>query len=118
MKAWMSAAAIGLVCVTPARSAAKPQMLVTKEEAARRDVAAPELRGLFPGPAIKLATPSADALSHPLASPLHLKIDFTPRNGADVDVTNVKLVYLKSPAADLTHRILPSIRAVGLTVPI
>ena len=88
--------------------------LVSAEEAARPDAPPRLVRGLFPGPTIRLAVPSESALGQPLRSPLHLRIEFVPHNGSRVDPSSVRMTYLKSPMVDLTPRIAPAVAEQGI----
>jgi hypothetical protein len=114
VKAWVAGIVVGLSLATGAGASSTGEALVTAEEAARPDAPVRVSRGLFPGPAIKLMLPSQATLERPLASPFRLKFEFTPRNDAKVDLSSVKMTYLKSPAADLTPRILASITVGGI----
>lgn len=87
--------------------------LITALEAARAP-AATSTRALFPGPAVTLAAPSTVDLARPITGAFRLALTFTPRNGATIKPSGVKLVYLKAPLVDLTPRVLPSISASGI----
>jgi hypothetical protein len=91
-------------------------LLVTSEEAARPDAVIRVHRGLFPGPSIKMTIPDEGATSQPLVTPFRLRFEFTPRNDAKVDLASVRMTYLKTPAADLTPRILSSLSAAGINL--
>ncbi len=105
----------GLVVVAAfhAQPSVAQELLVTAAEAARPP-AAGNTRGLFPGPAVTLAAPSTADLARPLVGTFRLALTFTPRNGATIKPSGVRLVYLKAPLVDLTARVLPSISANGI----
>lgn len=105
---WLAAMACAV-----AQPGAAQELLVTPAEAARAP--APETtRGLFPGPTVKLAAPDAAELARPLNGAFRLAVTFTPRNGATIKPSEVRLVYLKTPLVDLTSRVLSSISASGI----
>src|SRR5205807_7310327 len=71
--------------------------------------------GVSRGPSITLVSPNpSDANTH---SPVRLELKFEGRGGAQVDVGTLKLVYVKSPAVDLTDRIKAFAKPAGISVP-
>jgi len=50
-------------------------------------------------------------------SPVRLELKFEGRGGAQVNVETLKLVYVKSPAVDLTDRIKAFAKPAGISVP-
>ena len=98
---------LALVCA----SSANAEVLITEAEAKLPNSpdAAMTMRGLTRGPAIEQVEPSADS-----KSPLKLKIKFVTRNNVDIDVSSVKLTYLKVPVVDLTARIKQYVKSSGI----
>ena len=90
---------------------AKP--LITDKEA-KLPAAKGELktRGISRGPGIKVLSPSADGAA--VSSPFDLKIQFESRGGNKIDPKSVKVLYLKSPAVDLTDRMKAAISESGI----
>jgi hypothetical protein len=69
-------------------------------------------RGLTRGPTVDQVSPPADAAAP--AGPLTLDVSFEAHNGATVDLSTVKVTYLKQPAIDLTQRLKPYITPKGI----
>ena len=90
---------------------AKP--LITDKEA-QLPAAKGELktRGISRGPGVKVM--SSDLANGVVKSPFDLKVKFEPRGGNKIDLSSVKVVYLKSPAVDLTDRVKPTISNDGI----
>jgi hypothetical protein len=91
-------------------------VLVTAEEAAlppAPQAAAIVLtnRGITRGPRISLLVPEAS-----VSSPFELKVAFRAHGGSKINPDSIKLVYLKSPAVDLTTRVRPFVSRSGLDV--
>ena len=90
--------------------------LITPEEAALPAVQGEALtRGISRGPGVELVSPNTDF--GPVKAPFELKIAFAPRGGSKIDPASVKVVYLKSPAIDLTPRLQDAITATGIVLP-
>lgn len=85
--------------------------LISPEEAALPEGTAMHKRGIFPGPKIEVSSPSAAA---PVKSPINLHVNFKPRNGSTVDLSSVRISYLKKNTVDLTQRLKGSISAEGI----
>ena len=68
-------------------------------------------RGITRGPTIRQVSPDPD---QPIKSPFTLKVTFEPRGGAKIDLSTVKVIYLKSPAVDLLDRVKPGISEGGI----
>lgn len=77
--------------------------LITVEEAARPPAVDTAPRGISRGPGIRQMAP--DQNSGPVKSPLSFKVAFEARGGSKINPGTVKVVYLKSPAVDLSDRI-------------
>lgn len=75
-------------------------------------VAAPASRSITRGPGIRILSP--DTGSPSLASPFALQIAFEPHGGAKIDLSSVKLTYLRSPNVDLTERIKAGLSEKGI----
>ena len=91
--------------------------LITPEEAALPAGPVPglQLRGSptrRPNVIIIWPPPAAGALQ----SPINLKLQFRAFGGAVVDPNSVVVTYLKTPAIDITQRIMPFISAEGIDI--
>ena len=64
------------------------------------------------GPGIRILSPDAGSLS--LASPFPLQIAFEPHGGAKIDLSTVRLTYLRSPSVDLTERVKAGLSEKGI----
>lgn len=99
---------IGIV----AQRYAAAEVLITETEAALPASAGPLAnRGISRGPAIKLESPEADTF---VSTPFAFKVKFEPRGGAKIDLSTIKVIYLKSPLVDLTSRLRHSISSNGI----
>lgn len=87
---------------------ATAETLITETEAALPAANGITMRGVTRGPSVKLINPSETK------SPFALKVVFEAHGGAKVEPSSVKVVYLKSPAVDITDRVKPFITANGI----
>lgn len=96
-----------------AAAAAQAAPLILEAEASlpNAQVTEPRMRGITRGPAIRQVSPEPGAI---LKSPFNLKLAFEPRGGAAIDMTSVKVVYLKSPSVDLIERVRPGLSERGI----
>ena len=106
-----------LAGLSAAATQANAFQLITPEEAALPAGPAPglQLRGSptrRPNVTITSPPPAAGALR----SPLNLKLQFRAFGGAVVDPNSVVVTYLKTPAIDITQRIMPFISADGINI--
>jgi hypothetical protein len=111
------AALVCLAGLSAAATRANAFQLITPEEAALPAglVPALQLRGSptrRPNVTIIWPPPAAGALR----SPLNLKLQFRAFGGAVVDPNSVVVTYLKTPAIDITQRIMPFISAEGINI--
>jgi hypothetical protein len=58
----------------------------------------------------------ARAADADVKSPVHLKLKFESFGGAKIDLSSVKVTYLKKPAVDLTERLASVTQAGGIDV--
>ena len=86
-------------------------LIGAKEAALPPAVGTVATRGISRGPAIKLTSHEADT---PVVAPFDFKVSFEPRGDAKIDTSSVKVVYMKSPFVDLTHRLKSAISANGI----
>jgi hypothetical protein len=93
---------------------AQAQLLITEKEAALPAANTVATRAITRGPAIHVISP--DPASTLVKSPFALKVGFEPRGGAKIDPTLVKVVYLRSPAVDLSDRIKVGLTEKGITL--
>lgn len=86
--------------------------LITPKEAELPDVP-PTLstRGISRGPTIKMNSPESNA---PVVSPFEFKVSFDARGESKIDLSSVKVIYMKSPFVDLTPRLKSAISANGI----
>ena len=74
--------------------------LITEAEAALPAAAGSvTMRGITRGPTIKMVSPGDTK------SPFELKLKFEAHGGAKIEPSSLKVVYLKSPAVDITDRV-------------
>ena len=83
---------------------ARAEILITEQEAMRPAAAAAKetARGIFRAPRIQLVSPSQ---AEPVTSPVNLKLKFESFGGTKIDQDSIKVIYLKTPAVDLTPRL-------------
>jgi hypothetical protein len=112
-RTWVVAAIALTFGLGPATSADKV-VLITADEAAQPAQPAGELnrRGVTRGPKIVLVSPASAAAT----SPLHVQFKFETFGGARIDSKDVKVVYLKKPAIDLTDRVKPFVQGSGIDI--
>lgn len=94
---------------------ARAEVLITAEEAKTADaVNVPvNTRGVTRAPGIEQESPEPGQSA---TSPLSLKIKFQPRNNVPIDLSSVKLVYLKAAPIDLTGRIAKHVKPTGIVM--
>ena len=94
-------------------------VLITPDEALRPKAPQGDLTfraGVSRGPTITLVSPKPTDKT--VQSPVHLELKFEGRGGAQVDVNSLKLIYIKSPAIDLTERVKSFAKPAGIDVPL
>jgi hypothetical protein len=99
-----------------AQSAPSRLVLITEQEAKLPAQPAANLTmraGITRGPKVALVSPPGE---NNVKSPLHLQLKFESFGGAKIDLSSIKVTYLKNPAVDLTERLKPSLLAGGLDV--
>lgn len=112
--AGVSAAILLGACVSVPACA---QVLITEQEAKLPPAAgavAMSSRGVTRRPRVELVSPAKGTAP---TSPLRLQIKFAPFSGATVDPASVKVIYMKSPAVDLTSRVKAFTQPTGIDVP-
>ncbi len=111
----------GALCLIGFLAAATPAaaiQLVTEQEAALPPdrIPALELRGSptrRPSAVIVSPPPSAGVMK----SPVSFKVKLQAHGGARIDPDSIVVTYKKTPAIDITQRIMPFITADGIDVP-
>lgn len=100
-----------LMAVSAGASAQSLQLI--KDEEAKLPAAAvkPPTRAITRGPAVKLASPDSVTGAFPL------KVTFEPRGESKIDLSSVKVEYLKGPGVDLTDRLKAGIKPGGIEIP-
>ncbi len=71
-------------------------------------------RAITRGPGVRVISP--DTASPTLTSPFKLNIAFEPRGGAKIDLSTVKVTYLKSPSVDLLDRVRNGLTEKGISL--
>jgi hypothetical protein len=91
---------------------AQAVQLITPDEA-RLPLAAtkPATRAITRGPGIKLSTPEQVSGQFPF------KVAFEPRGESKIDVSSVKVEYLKGSVIDLTPRLKSNAKPEGIEIP-
>jgi len=69
-------------------------------------------RAITRGPGIKVVSP--DVSAEKVASPFPLRIAFEPRGGSKIDLSSVKLTYLKTPSVELLDRVKGGLSEKGI----
>ena len=69
-------------------------------------------RGITRGPKIELIGKTDSA-----KSPMRLQLKFESFGGAKIDTDSLKVIYMKSPAVDLTPRLKPFVQPTGIDLP-
>ena len=99
-----------------AQSASPNLVLITEQEAKLPELPVVSLirrAGVTRGPKVILVSP-ADSY---VKSPVHLQIRFESFGGAKVDLSSVKVTYVKIPPVDLSTRLASVTQASGINVP-
>lgn len=95
------------------QSAAPAEVLITEAEA--RLPAPPAVpvptRGLTRGPGIEQVSPSPERDIH---SPIAFKVAFHSRNKIDIELSSVRLTYIKAQLVDLTDRVRKYLTSSGI----
>jgi hypothetical protein len=89
-------------------------VLITEQEAslpAKRGIAF-DARGITRAPRIELVQPGEAAYS-----PMRFQIRFLPSGGANVELTTLRVTYLKTPEVDLTSRVAAFAQPSGIDIP-
>jgi len=100
---------------------AAPVVLITGAESALPNAPAtagapnPRTRGMFRPPDIVQISPAPNGMAR--RAPFPFKIEFTPHHGSAVDVSTVKLTYMKVPPVDITQRFRSYLSSSGIFIP-
>jgi hypothetical protein len=97
-----------------AAHAASAFQLITNDEAKLPTAPVVQIatRGLTRGPTVDQVAPAPDATVP--NGELELDVTFAPHNGATIDPSKVRVIYLKQPEIDLTQRLKAYITAKGI----
>lgn len=68
-----------------------------------------ETRGITRGPGVRVVSPESA-----VTSPFPLRLAFEPRGGARIDLSSVKVIYLRSPTIDLLERVRGGLSEKGI----
>ena len=92
--------------------------LITAREANTPDLPSSELHieagREDDGPIIEVVTPELGKI---YKSPLQIIIKFIPNKGKEIDLSTMKVQYLKLLTVDITHRVKPYTTENGINVP-
>ncbi len=105
----------GVVALSIPSHASAGTVLISADEAKLpppKGAVAVASRGITRGPKIEYVG-SADGVK----SPMHLVLKFESFGGAKIDTDSVKVIYLKSPAVDLTPRLKSFVQPTGIDIP-
>src|SRR5262245_34976463 len=69
--------------------------------------------GITRGPSIVIVAPGTAA---DVKAPFAIRVNFQPHGGSKIDVSTVKVIYLKRPNVDLTPRLKGAISETGIDV--
>lgn len=110
----MSKTANLILAGTLLATSAQAEILIKESEARLPPplVATTATRAITRGPGIRVLSPETGSQS--LASPFPLRIAFEPHGGAKIDVSTVRLTYLRSPTVDLTERVKAGLSEKGI----
>jgi hypothetical protein len=107
-----AASVIGLVVSILSVEAAT--LLITTDEARLPDNGV-RRRAIFLGPIIQVSARSSAGVH--LKSPIHFKVTFQTRLGANIDLDSLSVTYQRLPPQDLTSRVLPFSSNAGIDIP-
>ncbi len=108
-----SACLIVLCQSVPSRAAGVLISCKRRPPCRRRKVrAVVDRRGITRGPKIELLSGSDN-----IQSPTHFQLKFLSFGGATIDVTSVKVIYLRTPNVDLTERLKVFVQPAGIDMP-
>ncbi len=71
-------------------------------------------RDLDAGPSVEVVAPE---VGKTYKAPLHVLVKFIPKDGKDIDLSALKVEYLKFWSIDITYRVLPYITKEGIDIP-
>ncbi len=111
----IAALACGVMLAGLGLSGARAEVLITVEEARLPASAntSPIKRGITRGPGIDQELPAAD---RNVQSPMPFRVRFETRNGVPIDLSSVRLTYLKATPVDLTSRVRRYITPSGIEI--
>ena len=110
-----SLAVCAIVVLAPATRADAGAVLITETEAqlpSQKGAFAVATRGITRGPRIEYVSDTAGS-----QSPIRLRVKFESFGGSKIDTDSLKVIYLKTPAVDLTDRVKPFIQPTGIDMP-
>lgn len=90
----------------------RAQPLIDEQEAALPPYTSkPASRSIIRGPVVKWLNPKNGVVVN---SPFELKVLLEPREGIKIDLSSLKVTYLKSPLIDLTPRLQSAVTSNGI----
>lgn len=107
----LTLALAGVASVLQPMDAYAAELITLKESKLPDAAGAIATRGISRGPGIKVVSPAPGAAT---PAPFEFKLEFTPRSGAPIDLSSIKVVYMKNPMVDLTPRVKSSITPDGI----
>lgn len=91
--------------------------LVTPQEAALPDASPGPYeagRDIETGPVVEIVAPEK---GKSYKAPVPILIKFIPKNGKEIDISTLKVEYLKSWSIDITYKVLPYTTKDGINIP-
>ena len=101
--------ALGLLVAGVGTAAAATLIKESEAKLPPAPAAALETRGIARGPGVRVVSPESA-----VTSPFPLRLAFEPRGGARIDLSSVKVIYLRSPTVDLLDRVRGGLSEKGI----
>ena len=107
----MLKAGIALLCGLVMATSVAAEILIKESEAKLppAPVTAPATRAITRGPGIRVVSPEGAVVS-----PFPLRVVFEPRGGAKIDLSSVRMTYLRTPNVELVDRVRGGLSEKGI----
>ena len=104
-------AGIALLCGLVMATSVAAEILIKESEAKLppAPVTAPATRAITRGPGIRVVSPEGAVVS-----PFPLRVVFEPRGGAKIDLSSVRMTYLRTPNVELVDRVRGGLSEKGI----
>lgn len=108
-------AGITLLCGLPIAISVAAEVLIKESEAKLppASATAPATRAITRGPGIRVVSPEGAVVS-----PFPLHVVFEPRGGAKIDLSSVRMTYLRTPSVELLDRVRGGLSEKGIDLAI